>query len=348
MKLFNALACFILSSIALSCGNGGKNPDFSIKTKTLHKQIHKNEAFVVHLENHTDDKIDSVQYFYNNTKVISVQGNKKIEINLKSPLGKHSLTAKVFRNDKKTEVNKALILHNDVAPKVYTFKIIKSYPHDAEAYTQGLEFYKDTLYESTGLHGKSSLRKTDYRTGKVLKQIDLQKNYFGEGITILNDKIYMLTWQSGNGFVYDVNTFKRLQQFSYNQSKEGWGLCNDGQHIYKSDGTAKIWVLNSKTLEEERYFQPVTNNSLSTRLNELEWVDGKIYANTYQKDGVAIIDPNSGAIEGIIDFRGLRNNVAQKPDLDVLNGIAYNSKTKKLYVTGKNWSKLFEVKIVKK
>ena len=211
-----------------------------------------------------------------------------------------------------------------------------------------MEFYKDTLYESTGLNGKSSIRKVDYKTGKVLKKVKLSDVYFGEGLTILNNKLYQLTWRSGDGLVYDVNTFERLETFKYNNSKEGWGLCNDGEKIYKSDGTQKIWILNPETLEEESYIQPVTNKSTITKLNELEWVEGKIYANTWQKDGVVIIDPKTGDVEGLIDFRGLREKVTQHKKLDVLNGIAYNPDTKKLYVTGKNWDKLFEVKIVEK
>jgi len=186
----------------------------------------------------------------------------------------------------------------------------------------------------------------------VLQQVKLKDIYFGEGISILNDKIYQLTWQSGEGIIYNVNNLKKLKTFSYSDSKEGWGLCNDGKKLYKSDGTEKIWILNPETLEEESYFQPVTHTSLSTKFNELEWVEGKIYANTWQKDGIAIINPESGAIEGIIDMRGLRDQLSNSKNLigqeNVLNGIAYNKTTKKLYVTGKNWDKLFEIKIKEK
>ena len=181
---------------------------------------------------------------------------------------------------------------------------------------------------------------------------ELSNNYFAEGLTILNDKIYQLTWREGQGFIYDVNTFENIGSFSYHDSKEGWGLCNSGEKIYKSDGTEKIWILNSETLAEEDFIQVVTHASVVTKMNELEWVEGKIYANTYQKDGVAIINPETGAIEGLIDFRGLRkklgNENALDPLNDVLNGIAYNPNTKKLYVTGKDWDTLFEVKVKEK
>ncbi|MBT8319548.1 MAG: glutaminyl-peptide cyclotransferase, partial [Gramella sp.] len=215
-------------------------------------------------------------------------------------------------------------------------------------YTQGLEFHGDTLYESIGQYGESKLRKINLETGKVLKEIKLDDQYFAEGITILGDRLFQLTWQEGEGFIYNLNTFEKTGTFGYNQSEEGWGLCNNGEKIFKSDGTEKIWILDPETLAERSFIQPTTHKSVSTKFNELEWVNGKIYANTYQKDGVAIINPDNGAIEGLINFSDLRNQVTQHNKLDVLNGIAYNPETDKLYVTGKNWDKIFEVKIMKK
>ncbi|MFO7746096.1 MAG: glutaminyl-peptide cyclotransferase, partial [Psychroflexus sp.] len=163
-----------------------------------------------------------------------------------------------------------------------------------------------------------------------------------------NGKIYQLTWQSQEGLVYDLETMNLLKKFAYSESKEGWGLCNDGEQLYKSDGTDKIWILNAESLEEESYIQPTTNNAILNQVNELEWVEGKIYANTYQKDGVVIINPNTGAVEGVVDFRGLRDKVKQHSRLDVLNGIAYHKSSQRLFVTGKNWNKLFEVKLTEK
>ena len=196
------------------------------------------------------------------------------------------------------------------------------------------------------------MREVDLKSGKVLKQIELPDNRFGEGLTIWKDKVYQLTWRAGEGYIYNLDDFKKTGSFSYKQSKEGWGLTHDGKKLYKSDGTEKIWILDPETLAEQDYIQTVTNRTISSKLNELEWVDGKIYANTYQKDGVAIINPKNGAIEGVIDFRGLRDLLDNKDELDpqnhVLNGIAYNPDTKQLYVTGKDWDKMFEVKIIKK
>jgi glutaminyl-peptide cyclotransferase len=204
------------------------------------------------------------------------------------------------------------------------------------------------LYESTGQYGESKLRKVDYKTGEVLQNVNLDKVYFGEGLTVLNDNIYQLTWQRGLGFVYDLNTLEKKSSFKYGQSKEGWGLCNDGKVIYKTDGTEKIWILNPETLVEERFIQAYTNKGKMSQINELEWINGKIYANRYQKDGVAIINPINGAIEGVIDFSPLKKKVTQHQGLDVLNGLAWNPETQTLFVTGKRWDKLFEVKIIEK
>ena len=250
-------------------------------------------------------------------------------------------------NEKQTANTNITILNNE-APKIYTFKIINEYPHDITSYTQGIEFFNDTIYESTGQYRESKLRKLNYKTGKVIKNINLADEYFGEGLTILNDKIYQLTWQEDTGFVYDINSFDKLSSFKYGNSKEGWGLCNDDNTIYKSDGTEKIWLLNPETLVEQDYIQVFTNKGKIGRINELEWVNGQIYANIYQKNGVAIINPKNGAVIGVIDFSSLKKKVTQHEKLDVLNGIAYNPKTKTIFVTGKRWDKLFEVEILEK
>jgi glutamine cyclotransferase len=186
----------------------------------------------------------------------------------------------------------------------------------------------------------------DFKNGKVIKNVDLDRSYFGEGITVLNNKLYQLTWRRGTGFVYNPNTLERISSFKYGKSKEGWGLCNDGKQLYKSDGTEAIWTLNPETLIEEDYIQVYTNKGKIGQLNELEWINGKIYANIYQRNGVAIINPKTGAVEGVIDFSPLKKLVTQHPKLDVLNGIAYNSKTNTIFVTGKNWDKLFEIEII--
>ena len=233
-------------------------------------------------------------------------------------------------------------------PKLYTYKILERYTHDIKAYTQGLEFYQDTLYEGTGQYGSSSLRQLDLKRGKVLQQNTLDNQYFGEGITIMNNKIYQLTWRSNTGLVYDLASFELIDQFQYDQSRQGWGLCNDGDYLYKSDGTEKIWRLDPVTYKELDYIEVYTDKLVIDQINELEWVNGKIYANIYQKDAVAIVDPKTGAVEGVINLKGLQKEVTQHAALDVLNGIAYDGSFEILYITGKNWDVLFKVQVIEK
>lgn len=347
MKIYNSLALLGLLLILGSCTSSETKLELDFNQNPPEYRV--GDKLEVSVKNPQKVLIDSVIYFYGGDRLKKVAGNAQLSMNFNhQKLGNNPFSAKIYSEGKLIETSETVKLLSNKKPVIYTYKIVATYPHDINAYTQGLEFYNDTLYESTGLHGLSSLRKVAYKTGEVLKKIDLPRKIFGEGITILNDKIYMLTWQAGKGFVYDVNTFEKLETFNFDKSKEGWGLTNDGKMLYKSDGTEKIWLLDPETLKEVSYIQTVTNHGITTKLNELEWVEGKIYANTYLKDGVVIIDPKTGAIEGLIDFRGLRKKVTQHPKLDVLNGIAYNPKTKKLYVTGKNWDKLFEVEIVEK
>jgi len=350
MKKANLLYLLILNIFFLSCGSnsGKKTSDFSLSLANSKTEFQLGETLEVAVQNPKNRQIDSTR-FYLDDRALKNEQNNRVSLQLQDQkLGNQRVNAVVFSEGKSDTVSISVKIYNNTPPTVYTYNILNTFPHDQTAYTQGLEFYKDTLYESTGQYGKSSLRKTNFETGQVLIKVDLSDKYFGEGLSILNDKIYQLTWNEGEGLIYNVNGLEREGTFKYNQSKEGWGLCNDGNQFYKSDGTEKIWILNGKTLAEENYIQATTHKSISTQLNELEWVEGKIYANTYQKDGVAIINPENGAIEGLINFQGLRNKVTQHDNLDVLNGIAYNPNTKKLYVTGKNWDKLFEVEIVKK
>jgi glutamine cyclotransferase len=351
MKKAKLLLLFILSILFISCGSNSdkKKSDFSLSFVDSKAEFKLGDTVKIHVKNLKNRKIDSTSFYFEDELLGTAINSPELEIPLNfEKLGNQEIKAVVFSEGKLDSIQIDVKIYNNVAPEIYTYTIINTYPHDIEAYTQGLEFFKDTLYESTGQYGTSSLRKTNFETGEIIKKTDLSDQYFAEGLSILNGNIYQLTWKEGEGFIYDLEDLKKTGSFNFNNSKEGWGLCNDGKQFYKSDGTEKIWILNSETLAEETFIQPTTDRSISTQLNELEWVEGKIYANTYQKDGVAIINPKNGAIEGIINFKGLRDKVSQHPKLDVLNGIAYNSNTKKLYVTGKNWDKLFEVEVVKK
>lgn len=342
MKIFKYLTITFLTGLIISCGTNTsqKKSDFIIKTNAKNNTIANNESLILSIDNPKKHEIDSVSYTLDGKSI------QEPELLVDVKLGKQTIEANIYFNNEHQTVIKDITVLNSVAPKIYTYKIINEYPHDITSYTQGLEFFNDTLYESTGQYKESKLRKLDYKSGKVFKNVNLDDVYFGEGLTILNDKIYQLTWQKGIGFIYDINTLDKLSSFKYGNSKEGWGLCNDSKVLYKSDGTEKIWVLDPKTLIEQAYIQVYTNKGKIIGINEMEWIQGKIYANRWQKDGVAIINPKNGAVIGVVDFSPLKAKVTQHQGLDVLNGIAYNPKTKTIFVTGKRWDKLFEVEII--
>lgn len=228
----------------------------------------------------------------------------------------------------------------------YAYKIIHVYPHDRTAFTQGLEYRGGFLYEGTGLYGQSTLRKEDLATGKVLKELALAPQLFGEGITVLNEHIVQLTWQSHIGFVYDQSTFRLLKNFSY--PGEGWGLANDGRTIYMSDGTAQIRYLDPATLQELKRITVHDGDTPIENLNELEWVRGELYANVWQTNRIARIDPKNGTVVGWIDLSGLLTQEELESGVGVLNGIAYDSAKDRLFVTGKLWPKLFQIRVVRK
>ena len=231
-------------------------------------------------------------------------------------------------------------------PPEYTYKVINAYPHDRSAFTQGLEFHNGFLYEGTGLNGKSSLRKVRIDTGEVLQKLDLSAEYFGEGITLVGNEIVQLTYQSQIGFVYGLTDFHLRRKFSY--KGEGWGLTNNGRDIFFSDGSAEIRVLDVRTLAEKRRIKVHDGVQPVDRLNELEWVDGKIYANIWGTDRIARISPQTGAVTGWIDLTGILSPMYRTNAVDVLNGIAYDSARKRLFVTGKLWPMLYEIQLVPK
>ncbi|KJD34487.1 glutamine cyclotransferase [Tamlana nanhaiensis] len=342
MKTIKYLTIIFLGGLLIACGSnsGNKKSYFSIETNAKKGNISNNETLKLAISSKKDIKIDSVNYTLNGETFSENTSLKNFK------LGKQTLEATIYFDGEKQSIKSPITILNSELPKVYKYKIINEYPHDITSYTQGLEFFNDTLYESTGQYKESKLRKVNYKTGEVVKNINLDDEYFGEGLTILKNKVYQLTWQKGTGFVYNVDTFEKLSSFKYGNSKEGWGLCNNDTTLYKSDGSEKIWLLNPETLAEESFIQVYTNKGKIVGINEMEWINGQIYANRYQKDGVAIINPKNGGIVGVIDFSPLKKLVTQHDGLDVLNGIAYNPKTKTIFVTGKRWDKLFEVEIV--
>ena len=231
----------------------------------------------------------------------------------------------------------------DASVKTYRLDVVAEYPHDTESYTQGLFFHKGELYESTGTHGKSTFRKVDLESGKPQKRLDFDKKYFVEGSVIFNGNLYILTWESKVAFVYDAETLEYKSTRSY--PREGWGITTDGKNLIASDGSATLFFMDENFALKRRVMVKYEGRPIRW-LNELEYINGKIWANVYTTDEIVIINPKDGRVEGIIDCRGLLPKELYKKDTDVLNGIAYNEKTGKIYLTGKNWPRLYEVRLV--
>lgn len=228
---------------------------------------------------------------------------------------------------------------------IYTYKVINIYPHDRNAFTQGLIFVDGVFIEGTGLHGRSSLRRVSLETGEILEYHELPPHLFGEGVTIYDNKIIQLTWRSNIGFVYDKDSFELLREFSY--PTEGWGVTCDDEHLIMSDGTANLYFLHPVFFEEQKRIKVHDNKGSVERLNELEYVDGEIYANVFQTNRIARINPKTGKVVGWIDLTGILTVEDRREPVDVLNGIAYDSENSRLFVTGKLWSKLFEIELIR-
>jgi glutaminyl-peptide cyclotransferase len=347
MIKYNLFAFMTLVSFFMSCNdtkNNNKNL-FSIDSEQFKLMYHNDETVNLFVKNENKKTIDSIVYFNNDKKIGSVKGNSKFNFILTNEkLGYQNLKAVVYFDGKNSETTTRIEMVSTIEPKLLTYTILNTYNHDTGSFTEGLEFNGNYLYESIGLRGKSKLLKTDHKTGKIIQTVTLKDNYFGEGLTIINNKIYQLTWQEKTGFIYDLNSMKLEKTFKYDKDIEGWGMTNDGKNIYESDGTEKIWKMNPENQKIVDFVNVYTNTSKIKSVNELEWVEGKIYGNIWQKDAIAVINPSTGAVEAVIDLSGLRKLISASPD-DVLNGIAYNPKTKTVFVTGKNWNKLFEIKI---
>jgi len=227
---------------------------------------------------------------------------------------------------------------------VVGYRIVNTYPHDPRAFTQGLVFADGALYEGTGLRGQSGLRKVDLKTGNILRVRQLSAHLFGEGITIYGNRVIQLTWRAKVGFVYDRKTFQLLDTFNY--PTEGWGITHDGRSLIMSDGTSTLYFLDPQTFQEVDRLKVHTRDGPVSRLNELEYVKGEIYANVWKTDRIARISPESGEVLGWIDMEGLLKPEDRNSRIDVLNGIAYDVKNDRLFVTGKLWPKLFEIELV--
>jgi glutamine cyclotransferase len=314
-----------------------------------------------------DAKVDSVVYLLASTNIkmgadsVYLPVATKIGvtkdtsgISLKTdtlPLGIRVVTAKIYAGGKSQDVTTNILLLAAKAPEHYTYKVEKVFPHDTSAYTEGLQYEDGHFYESIGDYKRSALRKFDLNTGKTLLKIKLDDQYFGEGISVVGDKIIQLTYREKVAFVYDKNTFKLIKTFPNNLGPEGWGMCFDGNKLYNDDSTNRIWFRDKDTYRPTGFIDVCDNTGQIDSINELEYIDGKLYANIYQKDTILVINPKTGAVEQLIDMKDLYPMADRPQDRDwdnnVLNGIAWDAKGKRLFVTGKKWPQLYQVKFVK-
>ena len=282
-------------------------------------------------------KNDTIDYFENETGRISSSKFNSV--------GKHRIKLIChINNDKKETYYSSINLFPNNNPNKLKFKIKNIFPHDTNAYTQGLTFDKNRFFESTGRRGFSSLKEVELKSGKTIKKIDLDNKYFGEGITVFNDKIYQLTWEANLGFVYDKNSFEKIDQFKYNH--EGWGITTYDNKLLISDGTETIYFIDPESYKLIKKIQVYNKNGPIKLINELENVKGKIFANIYGKEEIIIFNPETGIVESILDLNGIFNKKNYNKKFDVLNGVAYNSITNQLFVTGKLWPSIFENEII--
>jgi len=231
----------------------------------------------------------------------------------------------------------------DREPMHYTYNVVNVYPHDETAFTQGLVLEDGFLYEGTGLYGQSTLRRVELNTGNIIQLHSLPDKFFGEGITIFEDKIIQLTWKAGKGFVYEKNSFELLQEFEYS-TEEGWGITHNGSVLIMSDGTSTLYFLDSETFQTISQVEVYDKEPVSL-LNELEYINGRVYANIWTEDKIAIINPQNGQVTGWIDLTGIADSENQNTN-NLLNGIAYDQNGDRLFVTGKRWSQVFELELV--
>ena len=317
--MYKPLFLLLLALITLTC-DGEKELRAKLKIKANTQKPNPEDTLTFTLKLPKNSVVDSVRYSTDGKIVDSPLPLENFS------LGSHTLNATAFYNGKNHTFENTFWVYAPEKPSLIKYRVLNSYPHDPTAYTQGLEFDGVVLYESTGLNGKSTVRKVDYKSGEVLAKQKLDAVYFGEGLTIWDNQIIQLTWRANMGFVYDRETLKMTDSFAYDKSTQGWGLCHDEEQLYKSDGTHILWTLDPKSYTETGKIEVMTHSQSITKLNELEWAQGLIYANTYQfqKDVVVVIEPKTGAVVGVIDFAKLREKLQNNPKAEVFNGIAYH------------------------
>ncbi len=323
----------------VSCSNKGRQFSVASVPKGAIYSGDSVQFTITHKKDKTPDSvvvvIDGKNLIYRNTKECVVQTERLL-------LGDKSVELAVYYKGKKEINYRTMRVLSDITPVQLRYEVVAEYPHDKDAYTQGLQYENGKFYESAGLYGQSSMRYTDVKTGKVLRKIDVDSLYFAEGLTLVGDTLYQLTWREKTGFMYDKNTFKKIGEFPY--TTEGWGMCYNGEFIIVSDGTEFLYFYEPSTFKLHHKIAVFNNLGAVSSLNELEFVNGFIYANIYTTNIIVKINPSNGKVATEIDFSNLLPK-QYADDVDVLNGIAWNPENDHFYVTGKLWPRMFEVRL---
>jgi glutaminyl-peptide cyclotransferase len=347
--------------VMFGCDNAPKTNNITISPEagTSYKS---GDQVAVKAHYAADFKPDSIVYLIDSIKVGSLKDSSALNIKTDSmSLGPRIITARVYSGGKNQEISTNIVLLPSKAPIDYTFKTIKVFPHDTSCYTEGLLYQDGFLYESGGGQsqspagksvdlsiGQSSLRKVNLNTGKVIQKTMVDPTVFAEGISIIGNKLVQLTWKEKIGYVYDKDTFKPLNTFNNNVGVEGWGLCFDGKRLYMDDSTNRIWFLDKDTYRQTGYIDVYDDKGPVSNINELEYIEGKIYANIWETNTIIAIDPKTGGVLERMDMTDLYPQAKRNLNADVLNGIAYDAQGKRIFLTGKKWDKLFQVAFVKK
>jgi len=346
---------FLTSFVLVNCAQSPKRtrkPVTSIQITPKNKKYTIGDKLTVTLQTKIKDgSLSKTELFLDGKPVFkSDKMESSFEIETANfGTGTHYLKTLSTTNDSTTGENYSdFLLLSNITPQKFGYKVIKAYPHSNEHFTEGLEIRNGFLYEGTGQEETSAIYKTELSGWRVIKEYKLEDQYFGEGITILNGKLYQLTYKTQIGFVRDLNSFELIKTWTY-KNEQGWGLTNDGKSLIMSDGTEFITYIDPETLKETKRIQVCNQKGVVKNINELEYINGEIWANIWTSNMIVKIDPETGKIVAEIDLKGLlpSNLTNQKNQIDVLNGIAWDSETNKIYVTGKFWPKIFEIELVK-
>jgi glutamine cyclotransferase len=358
MKYKYNLVLAIAALMVFSCRNNQQDNNISISPEagTSYKS---GDKVAVKAHYPSGMKPDSIVYLVDSVKVGLLKDSTAFSLKTDSmPLGPRVITAKVYQGGKNQDISTNIVLLPSKAPVEYTYKVIKVFPHDTGSFTEGLVYQDGFLYESGGGYLKppanqevttqSSLRKVNLETGKVIQKVMLDSAVFGEGISIVGNKIIQLTYLEKIGYVYDKDTFKRLSTFTNNVGVEGWGMCFDGKKLYMDDKTNRVFFLDKDNYRQIGYIDVYDDKGPVSEINELEFIDGKLYANVWQTNNIIVIDPKTGAVLERIDLTDLYPQKTRSLKADVLNGIAYDAQGKRIFITGKKWPHLYQVEFMKK